>query len=438
MAAGVVTISADKLQKLGVKTELVAMRELKKTVRAVGRIEIDEQRTFTISPKFDGWVERLFVNSKGQAISKGQPLFEVYSPDLISAQRELALAKQGAAALKNADQEAQKSMQRLVDASTARLKNWAIADTQINQERLTFHSPVSGVVLEKKAVQGMRFQAGDVLYQLADLSSVWVMAEVNESEIATLKLGGIARVMLEAYPDKTFSGRVDFIYPTLTAASRTVPVRIVLANPKGLLKPAMFAQVELPLESNGKALLLPSSAVIDSGVRQVVLVQIDNGRFEPRLVQLGLRTEHEVEVLSGLTEGERVVTSANFLIDAESNLQAALRGLSGHEMTTPARAPEMLSHEKTQQQVVPKKSASIAHIAHGVLENINADNSVSITHQPIKSLGWPGMTMDFVLANASLLKNIAVGDEIDFEIVERKPDDWVVIKIQPSSGKGAH
>jgi Cu(I)/Ag(I) efflux system membrane fusion protein len=346
-----VTISIEKVQKLGVKSEAATMRELGKTIRAVGRIEVNERRTYTIAPKFEGWVERLDVNTSGQLVGKGQPLFDVYSPELISALREYALARQGESSLKDAGDDAaghdaKSSMKQLAVASFTRLKNWGIGDEQIrefenNKEKrnLTFYAPVSGIVLEKKAVQGMRFMPGEVLYQIADLSSVWVIAEVAEQDIGAVKAGSVAQVSIAAYPDKPLNGKVDFIYPTLNTATRTVQVRVELANPNGLLKPAMFASVEFTVSHAGKVLTVPTSAVIDSGKRQIVLVQLAQGRFEPRTVRLGNSSENYVVVLKGVSEGEQVVTSANFLIDAESNLKAVLSGMGGGSMT-----PEPATH----------------------------------------------------------------------------------------------
>lgn len=329
-----IVISVEKVQKLGVKSEAAMQRKLDTTIRAAGRIETDERRTYTVAPKFEGWIERLYVGATGQAVSKGQPLFEVYSPELIGALNEYALAVQGEGALKNAANDAQNSMQQLAAASLARLKNWGVEDKQINDflqdkniRSLTFYAPLSGIVLDKKAVQGMRFMPGEMLYQLADLSSVWVLAEVAEQDIGSITIGGVARVNLAAYPGKTFTGKIDFIYPTLNTATRTVQVRIVLANPQALLKPAMFAEVELVPSDNKKVLAVPASAVIDSGLKQVVLVQLAAGQFEPRSVKLGMRGENFVEVLQGISEGEQVVSAANFLIDAESNLKAALDGM---------------------------------------------------------------------------------------------------------------
>lgn len=355
-----IILGIEKVQKLGVKSEAATLRMLDKTIRAAGRIEVDERRTYTIAPKFEGWVERLYVNTSGQTVSKGQPLFDVYSPELISALREYALAAQGELSLKDAGDDAagydaKSGMKQLAAASLTRLKNWGIDDEQIREfanakdkRSLTFYAPVSGVVMEKKAVQGMRFMPGEMLYQIADLSSVWVVAEVAEQDIGLIKAGSAAQINLAAYPDKHFEGKVGFIYPTLNTATRTVQVRVELANPNGLLKPAMFANVELAVSHGGKVLTVPVSAVIDSGTRQVVLVQLAQGRFEPRTVKLGSRGENYVEVLEGIAEGEQVVTSANFLIDAESNLKAALSGMGGHAQpggSAPPATPSQSKHE---------------------------------------------------------------------------------------------
>ena len=423
-------ISLDKVQKLGVKSEAAVLRELDKTLRVTGRIEIDERRTYTIAPKFEGWVEHLYVNTTGQAVTKGQPLFDVYSPDLVSTQREYSLAMQGLASLQQADDEAKQSMQQLATASATRLKNWDIAVAQsgvsVSSEarpRVTFHAPATGIVLEKKAVQGMRFMPGEMLYQIADLSTVWVIADVPEQDIGRVQLGSRAQVTADAYPDRSFDGKVAFIYPTLNSATRTVQVRMEIANPKGLLKPAMFASAQIEAGKAGKVLTVPASAVIDSGTRQVVLVRLAEGRFEPRAVALGSRSDNYVEVLSGIAEGEQVVTSANFLLDSESNLKAALGGMS--ELAAPNAPPTVPEQQKQK---------TVGHQAQGTLDSINTDGTVSITHGPIKSLGWPGMTMDFALANSSLVAGIKPGSKITFELVERKPDEWVITRLQAQHG----
>jgi RND family efflux transporter MFP subunit len=337
-----VRISTEKIQKMGVRSEAAAMRDLSRIVHAVGRVEANERLTYTIAPKFEGWIEKLHVNTTGQSVGRGQPLLEVYSPELVSAQEEYLIASQGQNALRNAGPEAQASMKQLAEASLTRLRNWDISGEQLKalsqnsgaRQTLTYRSPVNGIVIEKKAVQGMRFTPGEVLYQIADLSSVWILADVFEQDLALVKPGQTANVKLNAYPGKTFSAKLTYVYPTLNAQTRTVPVRLELANPGGLLKPAMYADIELAAPTGGKVLTIPTSAVIFGGTRQTVLVELAEGRFEPREVKLGVQGNDYIEVLEGVGDGEKVVVAANFLIDSESNLKAAFGGMSG----APAKA----------------------------------------------------------------------------------------------------
>jgi RND family efflux transporter MFP subunit len=336
-----VKINPEKIQNLGVRTEVASLRDLARIIQAVGRVETNERLTYTIAPKFEGWIEKLHVNTTGQAVGRGQPLLEVYSPELISAQKEYAIATQGQKSLHQGSSEAQAGMRQLAESSLTRLRNWDISDEQLQalakggdtRRTLTFRSPANGIVMEKKAVQGMRFMPGDVLYQIADLSSVWIIADVFEQDLGLIKPGQIARVKVNAYPDKEFSARVVYVYPTLNPQTRTIPVRLELANPGGLLKPDMYASVQL-ISGHGKAsaLTVPDSAVLDSGTRQIVLVRRGEGLFEAREVRLGMRGNGYVEVIEGISAGEEVVVSANFLIDAESNLRAAIGGFghSGH------------------------------------------------------------------------------------------------------------
>ncbi|MBP9806238.1 MAG: efflux RND transporter periplasmic adaptor subunit [Candidatus Accumulibacter sp.] len=437
-----IRISTDKVQKLGVRTEAASLRSLERIVRAVGRIEPDERRQYAIAPKFEGYVERLLVNVTGQSVGKGQPLFEVYSPELVSAQREYAIAIQGVESLNNAGSEARSGMQQLADASLTRLKNWDISDEQIRdlassgnaRRTLTVRSPVSGIVTEKKAVQGMRFMPGEVLYQVADLSTVWVIADVFEQDIGLVKSGARAKVMINAYPDKKFEGTITYVYPTLNAQTRTVPVRVELANPGLLLKPSMFARVELPVAGKAAVVTVPVSAVIDSGTRQIVLVQLKEGRFEPREVKLGARSENHVEVRDGVREGEEVVVTANFLIDAESNLKAAVAGFGPAAHTG--------SQQSTQGDAAATAGpASTVHRAEGKVETIDASSGVaSISHGPVASLKWPPMTMAFKVANESLRQDLKPGAAIAFEFVERAPGEWVITAVKPAlrpADKGA-
>lgn len=328
-----VKISIDKVQKLGVKTEAAALRDLTRTVRAVGTVQVDERRLFSVAPKFEGWIERLQVNTTGEPVRRGQPLMEVYSPDLVTAQQEYIIAVKGMESVKDGSPETQASMRQLVASALQRLRNWDISDEELQRlqkegsarQTLTLRSPVAGVVLEKPALKGMRFMPGEVLYRISDLSSLWLLADVFEQDLALVQPAQAAKITVNAYPGKVFSGRVAFVYPTVTPETRTAKVRIELANPDGLLKPAMYASIELAAgQPKAKALTVPDSAVLDSGTRQVVLLQRGEGLFEPRAVKLGRYTDGYVEVLDGIQAGDNVVVSANFLIDSESNLKAAL------------------------------------------------------------------------------------------------------------------
>ncbi|WP_114970733.1 efflux RND transporter periplasmic adaptor subunit [Rhodoferax ferrireducens] len=432
-AANQIRISTDKVQKLGVRTESAQLRTLDRTVRAAGRIEPDERRLFSITPKFEGYVERLHVNVTGQPVGRGQPLFEVYSPELLSAQREYAIAAQGVEALQEAGGQAQAGMKQLAESSLQRLKNWDVSEEQVKalvksgeaKRTLTFRSPVAGIVIEKKAVQGMRFMPGEALYQIADLSAVWVVAEVFEQDIGLVKSGAKAKVKINAYPDKVFEGPVTYIYPTLKAETRTVAVRVELANPGLLLKPAMFAQVELSTSTKGKVVTVPVSAVIDSGTRQIVLIQQGEGRFEPREVKIGARSDDYVEVLEGVKDGEQVVVAANFLIDAESNLKAAV-GSFGH--SAHGAAPK--AGDKAEQS--PPAVKGSGHQAEGTVGSIDVQaGTLRLNHGPVASLKWPAMTMEFKAANESLLKDLKPGAKVAIEFVERQPDEWVITRVKP-------
>lgn len=431
--AGQIRISSEKVQKLGVRSEAASLRALERSVRAAGRVEADERRLHTITAKFEGYVERLHVGATGQTVARGQALFEVYSPELVSAQREYTIANDAVAALGSAGGDARSGMQQLAEASLLRLKNWDISEAQVKalarsgetRRTLSFRSPVSGIVTEKKAVQGIRFLPGDVLFQVADLSAVWVVADIAEQDIGLIRAGDRAQVRINAYPDKVFSGTVGYVYPTLNSETRTVPVRVELANPGMLLKPGMFAEVELALAARDRVVTVPLSAVIDSGTRRVVLIDAGEGRFAPREVKLGARSDAFVEVLDGVKEGERVVVAANFLIDAESNLQAALGGFAkaGDGKAVPSGAA-----------VDRPGAASVGHHAEGRVDSVDdRSGTVTVSHGPVPSLKWPAMTMEFVVANDALRKELKPGASVAFDFVERGPGEWVITAVKPAA-----
>ncbi|MCO6416157.1 efflux RND transporter periplasmic adaptor subunit [Siccirubricoccus sp. KC 17139] len=331
---GTVTVSPERVQMLGVRTEAAAERTMTRSIRAVGTIAVDERRLAVVAPRFEGWIQRLLVNETGQPVRRGQPLFEVYSPELAAAEQEYVIARQAEGAMAHADPAMRSGTAGIAAAALARLRNFDLPAEEVVRLRrtgrvsrtLTLTAPMDGVVLEKVAIQGMRFAPGDTLYRIADLSTVWLLADVFEQDLGLVGPGQEASIAITAYPDRRFTGKVTFVYPTLNAATRTAKVRIEIPNPEQLLKPDMYATVEVaaPLGST-PVVAVPDSAVLDSGTRQVVLVERAPGRYEPRPVATGRRADGQVEIRQGIRAGERVVVGANFLIDAESNLRAALQ-----------------------------------------------------------------------------------------------------------------
>ncbi|MDX5516973.1 efflux RND transporter periplasmic adaptor subunit [Stenotrophomonas sp. RG-453] len=327
---GTVVMAPDKVQALGVRTEAVKRGALAGTLRTSGTVEVDETRQYAIAPRFEGWVERLYANQTGMRVRAGQPLLSVYSPQLAAAQQEYRLANETARRLAESDPASAASMVRLRDAARTRLRNWEISDAQLDRTDLVLTAPADAVVIEKPVVQGARFEPGETILRLADLSTVWVIAKVPAAQAAGIRAGQPARFETVALPGQVAQGEVTFVQPVVDALTRTVDVRIALPNPTGDLRPGLYGTVLLEEPGVGPVLTVPRSAVLDSGTRQVVLVETGPGRFASRDVSLGRRGGDRIEILDGLVEGEQVVVSANFLIDAESNLQSALEGLGGH------------------------------------------------------------------------------------------------------------
>ncbi|MFP5469597.1 MAG: efflux RND transporter periplasmic adaptor subunit, partial [Alphaproteobacteria bacterium] len=329
--SGSVRVSLAKVQRLGVRTETVQLRQLSRTIRAAGTVQPDERRLSIVTTKFDGFIEKLLVNATGQSVQNGQPLMRLYAPELVVAQQEYLLARQSLHDMQDAGNDIRASARQLADAALQRLKNWDISQDQIQRlERdasftrtLTLFAPAKGVVMRKKAIEGMRFMAGDPLFEIADLSTVWVIANVFEQDLGAIGEGAKASISIAAYPGEVFTGTVAFIYPDVDKATRTARVRIEVPNPDGRLKIDMYATIEVTAPvSDGAVVSVPASAVLNSGARQAVLVAHGEERFEPRVVELGAQADGFYEIRSGLQADERVVTGANFLIDAESNLKA--------------------------------------------------------------------------------------------------------------------
>ena len=322
-AAGDVSISVPRQQRIGVKLASAEVRELSRTIRTTGRVTIDERRVAQVRTKFEGFVETLYVNFTGQPVRRGDPLLAVYSPDLLATQNELILAERNPSDLGRMLAEAARRRLRLLDMSEADIDR--IARSGRPMRDVVLRSPVSGVVTAKNAVAGARVMPTDTLYEVADLSRVWVVADVYESELAGIGTGTVAQVMIGR---QTLSGRVTFVGPVVNAATRTASVRIELDNRGGLLKPEMFADVILQ-QPGGRTLAVPDSAVMNTGTRSVVFVARPDGTFEPREVVTGLKAGGFYAIRSGVQPGESVVVEANFLVDSESRLKSALSHMQG-------------------------------------------------------------------------------------------------------------
>jgi Cu(I)/Ag(I) efflux system membrane fusion protein len=337
VSPGTVQISPERQQMIGVRTGTVERRPMAKVIRANGRVDYDEKRLATISPKIGGWIEELYVDFTGAPVKKGAPLLTLYSPELVSTQEEyvaaLAARRQLAA---SPYPEVARSGDTLVDSARRRLKLWDISEAQIRaleetrevSRTMTLYSPYAGVVLEKTAFRGMRVEPGMALYRLADLSVVWVIADVYEYELPFIRLGQSATVEFTNLPSERFTGKATYVYPSLDPRTRTARVRLEIPNRGGKLKPEMYAEVVVQIDL-GTRLAVPESAVIDTGIRQIAILDRGQGYFQPREIKIGARVNGFVEVLAGLAPGDRVVTSANFLIDSESKLKEAVGEMSG-------------------------------------------------------------------------------------------------------------
>ncbi len=332
--ASTILIDPVTIQNMGLRLGRVKRATLTKTIRTFGNINYDETRMYTVNTKFNGWIEKLYVNFEGEKVKKGEPLFDIYSPELVSAQEEYLLAIQQQTSLSGSSyHDIRESARRLLEASRTRLRYWDLNDSQIKQiekagkvkKTLTIYSPATGVVIKKQAFEGHFVKAGEHQYEIADLSTVWVDVEVYEYELPWIHMGMKADMELAYIPGKRFTGKVLYIYPFLTAKTRTARLRLAFANSDYQLKPGMYANVYLSSLVAKETLIVPQEAVIDSGIRKVVFVALGRGKFQPREVKIGVEgNNYEFQVLDGLSEGEKIVVSAQFMLDSESRLKEAI------------------------------------------------------------------------------------------------------------------
>jgi Cu(I)/Ag(I) efflux system membrane fusion protein len=344
-----VMLTPSEAQRIGVTYATATVGPFGQEVRTVAQVTFDETTVKTIAPKIDGWVEQLVVDATGQYVARGQPLFTIYSPMLVSAQEELLLAKQLQVDVAGASADARASASDLLISARRRLAYWDIPESEIAEiersgavrKTLTIRAPAGGYVLEKNVLAGQKIMGGEALYKVADLSTVWLEGEVFEQDLASVRVGQTVHADLEALPGEQRTGRIAYIYPTLSPDTRTVRVRVVVTNADLRLKPGMYATIRIAGTERANVLTVPRSAVLSTGERSIVFVREAGGQLTPREVTIGASSDDRIEVLRGLAAGQTVVASATFLIDAESNLGTALGGMGnmpGMDVTTPPKA----------------------------------------------------------------------------------------------------
>jgi RND family efflux transporter MFP subunit len=400
-----VQISAQRLQSIGVKHGRVERKTIDDEIRTAGNVAVDETHLAYVQVRFSGYIQKVFADAPYQYVTKGQPLFTIYSPDLAATEREYVVARQ------NHEQVAHSSVPgvasgaaALLEAAVERLKQWQVPESEIArleatgevQQEIEIDSPVSGYITERHAFPSTAVQPDMRLYALADLSTVWVNAQVFQSDLARVKIAAPVTITVDTFPGRTLSGRVDFIYPDVDMATRTARVRIVLSNPDGSLSPGMFVRAALKV-SMGTQLIIPASGVLQSGTRQIIFVDHGNGYLEPREVQLGTRVGDDFVVLRGLKEGEQIITSANFLIDSESQLQAALGSFTPPPAGAGAASAMNAANaslELTSQPDPPRKGSNVFRVKLSDAKGVpisGADVSVTFFIPAMPAMGMAAM-----------------------------------------------
>jgi RND family efflux transporter MFP subunit len=380
-----VSLDSQGARRIGVTFAAVTAGPMTTEVRSVGQVTYDETRATAIAPKVDGWVEKLHVNFTGQEVSVGQALLDIYSPMLVTAQEELLLAARLVRDVANGTDEARRAAEEMLASARRRLQYWDIPAADIERvERtgqatrtLTLRATSRGIVVEKFVLSGQRIMAGETLYRLADLRTVWVDGQVFEHDLALVRTGQRVSVEIQAYPGERWPGSVTYVYPVVDAATRTARIRVELANPGRRFKPGMFATVHLTGAPRGRVLSVPRSAVLATGQRSIVFLKAANGTLEPLEVVTGVANDDRVEIRSGLQAGDTVVASATFLVDAESNLKSALGGMAGMPGTDmpPAKPVPAKPDSSRMKRDAPRKVPPAEdHSMHGMADTVTTRN----------------------------------------------------------------
>lgn len=412
-----IRISPAVTNNIGVRTAPVERGDLSRVIETVGYLDYDETRVTHVHLRSEGWIEDLRVRSVGEPVEKGDLLFEIYSPDLVNAQAELVQALRA-------------GREGLIDASTERLRALDVPQSEIDRLRRTrevkrlvpIYAPQSGVVAELNVGEGMYVEPATEIMVIADLSAVWLLADVFEDQAAWVRAGLPAEMTLPYAPGRIWEGRVDYVYPTVDPKTRTVKVRFRFDNPTGELRPDMFAEVDLFTRPKEDVLSVPREAVIRTGDAERVILAMGNGRFQPAAVVTGVEAGDRIEILKGLAAGEKVVTSGQFLIDSEASVSASLRRLDAEPGAEPA-----------------EEEPAAAAIGEGIVDAITpAADKITLSHDPIPTIGWPAMTMDFALLDGVDLDGIEPGDKVRFTLAQMPDGMWAVQDIEAAeAGRGA-
>jgi len=396
-----IQLSAERLQSIGVKFGEAVQKTVQDDIRTTGTVAIDETRLTYVQTRFSGYIQKVFADATYKYVRKGKPLFTIYSPELASAEREYLIAQRNAQALSTSKVPGVAAgVTSLVEASADRLKQWNLPQREMErlessgqvEQELEIDSPVSGYITERNALPNLRVQPETRLYTVADLSTVWVLAQIFQNDLGRVKAGALAALTVDSYPGRVFKGKVDFIYPDVDMTTRTARVRLVFSNPNLTLKPGMYVNVELQVPL-GNHIVIPASGVLQSGMRQVVFVDRGGGYLEPRDVQLGAQARDEYIVLKGLKAGERIVTSANFLIDSESQLQAAIGSFvppppgAGAAAAMKSPATETVAQiEFSTEPATPRKGANLYRV------KLSAADGSPVTGAQVSARSYmPGM-----------------------------------------------
>ncbi|RDH43351.1 efflux RND transporter periplasmic adaptor subunit [Zooshikella ganghwensis] len=420
---GTIKIAPNVVNNLGVRTAKVTRQPLTASITTVGYIQYDQDRLIHIHPRVEGWVETLYVKAQGNTVQKGDPLYAIYSPALVNAQEEFLLALQ-------------RNNQQLINAAIDRLKALQLPTTTIEklrktrqvQQTVTFFAPQSGVVDNLNIREGFFVKPGMTLMALGSLKEVWVEAEVFERQAALVKPDMAVTMSLDYLPGKTWQGKVDYIYPTLDAKTRTVKVRLRFANPNKVLKPNMFAQVVIHADSTEQRLLVPREAIIRTGRQDRVVLALGDGQFKSIAITMGKMNEHYVEVINGLKEGDSIVTSAQFLLDSESSKNSDFQRMSSTDQTSQNTA----QHEHhTEQSVEPKieKKPSSAWVEAEVHKIMPDTRKINVTHQAIPEWQWPVMTMDFMLADNININQLSPGLTVHIEVQKASNNHYQITQV---------